>query len=161
MPTFVIPHFVSEIESGLKDHVFPDGTLKNPIPEDCVWDAGLMEFLGSHPGGAPATHHEAEELRNEATGNPFGPSNTEGLLRGFKVRYDFVPTRLAAGPDSIRRALKPGTIATVSGHLSNLPAGHRLRRFSPAFSGGHRSCVLNDGSVLVLDPLGPPNSTYH
>src|SRR5262245_45334198 len=146
MPTFVIPPHVSEREG---QHPFPDGTMNDPADEDCVWDSGLMQFLGTHPGGAPATHHEAEELRNVATGSPFGPSNTDDLLKGFKARYDFVPTRLAPGPDSIRRALKPGTIATVSGHLSNLPSTSKLRRFAPNFKDGHRWCVLNDGSLLV------------
>lgn len=160
MVTFIRPPHVTELEGP---HVSPTGAFNDAVPEDCVWVAGLMQFLGAHPGAAPATHREAERLRAEVQPDePLGPSNTDQLLRAFKLRYAFKADRLNPGETSIGNKLVPGTIATVSGRLTNLPDGHRLRRFSPSFGGGHRWCVLNDGQakVLVLDPLAPKNIGY-
>jgi hypothetical protein len=159
MSTFVTPPFISERE---KEHVSPTGLHDDAKPEDCVWDSGLMQFLGSHPGAAPATHAEAEALRAIAKPNaPMGASNTSDLLKAFKARYGFEPTRLAPGPDSIVAALQPGTIATVSGKLANFPDGHRLRRWSPTFKDGHRVCVYRTANeIRWLDPLGRVETGY-
>lgn len=139
--TYLRPPLISEIND-------PDGHV-----EDCVVCSILMEYLASG-GKAPATLAEAEAIRAAGGAPPTGGVSTQQAVAGTTKRYGFTPT-IATTPGSIIAAAKPGQSLTVSGHLSNFPAGHRLRRWSPAFTGGHRIYAqVEDAAIWWIDPLG-------
>lgn len=147
MTTWLRPPFVSEEND-------PDLLI-----EDCVPCSGLMQYLGSG-GSAPATLAEAEALRRDSGAPAFGPMSSAQLITGTTKRYGFAATN-ALTPAAIIAAAKVGQSVTVSGHLSNFPVGHRLRRFSPDFRGGHRwYASIEDAGPWLMDPLGPSDGSY-
>lgn len=152
--TWLRPPHISERENA---HISPGGQYDDAADEDCLFCSGLSQYLGAHPGAAPATHDEAERLRLAAGLKPTGPANSLDLVRGTKARYGFEPTIIASGVDSLKQFLKPGMSATVSGKLSNFPKGHRLRRFYPYYLEGHRVRVDNMGAYLWWDDPGAPD----
>lgn len=127
--------------------------------DDCVWCSGLRQANANSGGKHPPTLAEAEALE-AAAGGPFVEgSNSKELAAGLAKRYGLGVT-IATTPATIIAAAKPGQNLTVSGHLSNLPPNHRLRRYSPTFTGGHRISVdVEDGPrYWWVDPLAPPNT---
>lgn len=158
MTSWVRLPFISEKEDA---HRWPDGQWDDAADDDCVPTSGLGQYLGAKPGKAPATHFEAERIRQDAGVAPTGPMSSDDLIRGTTKRYGWAATKIAAGFTALRAALVPGTSATVSGKPSNFPTGHRLRRFLPTFTAGHRVLVGNYGDYLWwIDPEGTPVDTY-
>lgn len=154
--TFVKPPHVSEREEA---HTWPGGAYDGPADEDCVWCSGIMLRLASQPGSCPATLYEAERLRQDAGLGPSGGANANDLLRGYAKRYGWTePHVVSNSPTALWAALQPGMGAAALGKLSYFPAGHRLRRFIPTWTGGHAVFVARlDGTDRVwwMDPEGP------
>lgn len=157
--TYITPAHVSELEVAHTTDGHPD----DAYPEDCVWCSGLMLHLAAHPEyGTPASHTEAERLRLDA-GKPLTErgSTLAELVKGYTIRYRYTPT-VISGFTAAWKALTTGKGAVVTGLMGNLPAGHRLRRFSPNYTGGHAVYVARmDDQMRVwwMDPLAP-QGTY-
>ena len=99
----------------------------------------------------PATLPEAEALRRDAGVPPGGGLTSDDLRRGLAKRYGFTGEQVAGAP-----ALADGDCAVLSGRLSHFPAGHRLRRWDPDYTGGHAVFVYRVGAVTTwADPLAP------
>lgn len=154
--SFIRPPFVSEREDA---HYWPNGAYDGPADEDCVFCSGLMQYLAHKPGAAPATLYEAERIRQAAGLGPSGPANSDALIDGTTKRYGWAPTKIPSGFSVLWSAFaQPGVSATASGKLSNFPTGHRLRRFIPTWTGGHRVYVAkmdDEDRVWWMDPEGP------
>jgi hypothetical protein len=134
---------------------------------DCVFCSGLMQANAASKGKHAATLTEAQAIRSAAGLDKLVPASSTDLTRGTTARYGWAATviRAADGWPAMSAALVPGRGLTVGGHLSNFPAGHRLRRFSPNFTGGHRVYVQVEGTATApvywwMDPLGPNDGSY-
>jgi len=149
MTTYYRAAFISELND-------PDGHIA-----DCVWTSGLRQANAASGGKHPATLAEAEALRAEVGGSTSAGAISAQLIAATTKRYAWAAT-VVGTPTGIIAAAKPGQNVTISGHLSNFPAGHRLRRFSPLFTGGHRIDVdVEDGPrYWWVDPLAPQGSGY-
>lgn len=158
------PLFVSEREGK---HTFPTGVMDDRADEDCVFAAGLMQAEAITGNALPATLHEAERIRAAAGLGPFGPSNSDDLIRGMQARYSFAPRRIA-GFGAFNFAvfweqLKPGMCATAGGFISNLSSTHVLAEFLPGFDRGHRVYIQRESDadeVWWMDPEGRPVASY-
>ena len=145
---------VSERETA---HRWPDGRWDDSRWEDCAWAVAIEWLRLTYDPAIPATHPEAELLRAASGEPPLGGSNTGDVLKGISNRY-----KLQAGPELGDAALvialrNPGTAAIAGGKMGNFPAGHRLRRWDPPFTGGHSVLLvrLDDGTLWWCDPLAP------
>jgi hypothetical protein len=129
----------------------PDGTW-----EDCLPSSAVMHARAAHSRAIPATHTEAQSLRNDAGLPEAGGVTIHQILVGFRRRYGWDGGQLVPTAQFLDR-LVPGTSAVVSGRLASFPAGHRLRRWQPGFTGGHAVWVarLADGTYWWDDPLAP------
>jgi hypothetical protein len=152
----LIPHVhVSEREAV---HRWPDGTFDDAAWEDCLW-ASAIEWLRAIGRNVPATHAEAEALRAASGQGPLGGSGFRHLILGAKNRYD-----LTVPPPGMKSAFlaafRPGVAAVIAGSLGGLPAGHKLRRWEPGFTGGHAVYVeRTTDAILWCDPLAPVGSS--
>lgn len=149
-----VPHVhVSEREVA---HTWPTGEQDDARWEDCRYVAAV-EWLRAVGRDIPATHAEAEAIRQAAGQGPLGGSTLEQLARGVKARFGTLLPTPVRGASEIVLALTRGKVAMVDGRMGNFPAGHRLRRWDPAFSGGHTVYVerREDGSLWWCDPLAP------
>lgn len=130
--------------------------------EDCTFDSGLEWYRLTHDRSIPATHAEAQALRDASGKGPTGGSNLGDLRAGIHARYGpWVQTPIS-GFDSLWVALSEGTAAVVQGSMAAFGKAHRLSRFDPNFDGGHAVCVMRlDGldRVWWCDPEAP-TGTY-
>jgi hypothetical protein len=155
MSGWVKPPHVCEKEDV---HQWPDGRWDDAKDEDCVWAAGLMQYLALHPGAAPATLTEAEALRADAGIGPAGGSTSANLVTGTTKRYGWAPTIIPPGFSVLWSSLRPGMGATASGKPSDCSVGNPFKRFLSTYTGGHRVFIerLNDtDNVWLMDPEGP------
>lgn len=129
----------------------PEDPLDPAGYEDCVPCSGVMAANGMTLGAIPTTLAEAEALRRDAGVPPGGGMTTAQLNAGLRKRYGFEMAVVAVP------VVPPNHVATISGKLSNFPAGHRLRRWDPTYTGGHRVMVAADatGALGWADPLAP------
>lgn len=135
----------------------PDGTW-----EDCTFDSGLEWYRLCHDRSKPATHAEAQAIRNAAGLPQTGGGTIADLRRGIKARYGKdIPTGIT-GWTTLWSALKPGTAAVVQGSMKAFGSTHRLSRWDKNFDGGHAvMCIRLDSTDRVwwCDPLAP-TGTY-
>lgn len=137
---------------------------RQPPPWDqCTECAYLMALLyggfRKFPLGA-YTPEERDALDDATPPDPPSGGSTFALIdAGASKRYGVTLDRITDGSRAIlRRTLMRKNMAlAIAGSLGGLPAGHRLRRWQPAFTGGHAICVITkgDGKVTWLDPLAP------
>lgn len=123
--------------------------------EDCVVTSGVMwaRALEGPTTAIPATLAEAEALRRDAGEDPAGGMTTAELRAGLQIRYGFSGTQVTGDPTPV---IVIGTAAVLIGNLSHFPAGHRLRRWDPGFTGGHAVFVWRDNAGFMWDdPLAP------
>ena len=129
---------------------------------DCTYASGLMGLLWAGFTAFPKGLYSVEERealeRSDDQPDETG-SSIDDLRVAIKRRY------------GVERATRPvGTLSAdldhelvgmaLQGKLSNLPAGHRLRKWQPSFTGGH--CVFLYRSLTGIyhwfDPLAPNKS---
>lgn len=137
---------------------------RTPPPWDqCTECAYLMTLLYGgfrrFPLGA-YTPEERNALDDATPPDPPSGGSTFTLLdAGAAKRYGVTLDRVTDGARSIlaRTLRRPNMGLAIAGSLGHLPAGHRLRRWQPSFTGGHAIAVqtLGEGKVLWLDPLAP------
>lgn len=142
-------------------HTWPDGQKDDARWEDCAWCSSVMFARWCRNPRIPATHAEAELLRDAAGEPPLGGSNVDDLLRGLKARYGWTPP-VRVNTAGLWQKLTPGSGVVVSGKMGAFPAGHNLRRWDPGFTGGHSIFAIRvdtQDRVWWDDPLAP-KGTY-
>ncbi len=126
----------------------------------CFWCSAVELARFCHDTTIAHTLTEAKALRS-AAGVPAGPARADQVRTGMLRRYGWNGT-VAVGFDALWTALKPvGAAAAVTGSMGAFPAGHSLRRWDPAFAGGHAVFVIHADTgdrVWWCDPLAP--TTY-
>jgi hypothetical protein len=150
----LVPHIhVTEREGA---HDWPDGRVDDAKWEDCLF-ASAVEWVRALGRDIPATHAEAEALRADSGLGPLKGAFLSDLSRGLAKRYGLTMPYPLTGAPTLLRALEPGMAAVINGSMGAFPAGHRLRRWDPAFTGGHSVYLERtlDGSLLWCDPLAP------
>lgn len=124
---------------------------------DCTWCSILMVCDGGGNTKWPLGHHTEAERKAFRAGDP--RLNFAGGVEHAKSRYGItVASPTPYSQAQLKTALSTnGRIFAVAGKLANFPAGHRLRRWAPTFSGFHAVTVvpLGGGAVTWLDPLAP------
>lgn len=132
-------------------HTWPDGQKDDAAWEDCTFCAAIEFARLCHDAGIPATHAEAELLRDASGRKPTGGTNVGDVIRGLQGRYGWLTGYVQASSYAeLRTTLVPGTAAVSQGRLAAFLFGHSLRRWDPGFVGGHAVLLINDG-----DPSGP------
>lgn len=129
---------------------------------DCEWTSGVMFARAEFDKSIPATLAEAHRIRTAAGALP-GGTTARQLHDGLEKRYNF-KTDIITSFDDLWARLDIGVSAAVQGEMGAFPAGHQLRRWDPAFTGGH--CVFiarmdNHDRVWWDDPLAPSNGKYN
>lgn len=149
---------VSEREGA---HRWPDGRWDDSRWEDCAWAVAIEWLRLTYDPTIPATHPEAELLRAASGEPPTGGSNTGDVIRGIRNRYKLTVGPALSDSTMLAQLKTPGTAVIAGGKLGNFPAGHRLRRWDPPFTGGHSVLLvrLDDGTLWWCDPLAP-TGTY-
>lgn len=163
--TLVRPPLASEREGA---HTNQFGQHDDALWEDCGPCSLIMAILAAHPELRakmdPDLHVEAEKLRHAAGYAPTGGTAVFQFAAAIHTLYGVSFEHfLHSVPDSYLQAyLVPGKSGAVTGNPGNFPAGHRLRRWLPGFSGGHVWFVSNEGNgvIWLMDPLGPKDGTY-
>lgn len=144
-------------------HRWPDGQIDDAKWEDCAFCSALeMARVCKNPA-IPATHTEAEALRDDAGLTPAGGATQPEVMAGLKTRYSFVP-RLVFGATYIWNAMVPGVAASVQGSYGVWPDGSHWRRWDPVFKGIHQATAMRLDStdrVWWCDPLAPQDGTYN
>lgn len=143
-------------------HRWPDGQYDDSHWEDCTWMSGVEFARATIRTSIPATHAEGELLRDASGESPLGGSNDINLQTGIRRRYGKSLPRIF-GFSTLWAALRPGTGAVVAVDMGHFPYGHRLRRFSPSFTGNHRVFVARYDSgddAWWCDPLAPTGTGY-
>lgn len=126
---------------------------------DCTYSAGLMALVHAgeldYPLGiytvAERQALERADSRPDETG-----ANAGNLDEAIRVRYNRTLRRATLPLAQLLQV--PNLAVIVPGSLGAFPAGHMLRRWDPAFTGGHRLTILTGpGGPVVrwLDPLAP------
>jgi len=91
----------------------------------------------------PAPHPTAAQI---AAGADPGISNGQ-LRAGLKNLYGFTALKYGTSFAGFWTAFVPGTVAAITGKMGAFPAGHRLRRFDPSFTGYHKVAVMRLSSA--------------
>ena len=129
----------------------------------CAPCAGLM-FIRQAKSTAISNKLEEAHAIRKAAGIPHSGGMTNGaLVRGLKVRYGFSGAKVGSSFSDFWQAFKPGTVAAVSGRMGVFPAGHRLRRWDPGFTGYHKVFLFRfNGNDVAWwdDPLAPMGVGY-
>lgn len=137
--------------------------LPTPGWDQCTESAYLMALLyggfRDFPLGA-YSNEERNALDNATPPDPATGGSTFDLLdKGAAKRYGVTLHRIPAGDKAGLRAQLsiPHQALAIAGSLGHFPAGHRLRRWQPSYTGGHAICLvtLPDDMLLWLDPLAP------
>lgn len=125
---------------------------------DCYVAAPLMCLVYGGKLSYPLGIYTA--LEREALERSDGRPDEEGGTpsdadEAIQKRYGLsmhIPTEASLGEVTI-----VGRALSVGGRLANFPVGHRLRRYAPAYLGGHRICYIPISrlSGTWLDPLAP------
>jgi hypothetical protein len=136
-------------------HTWPDGQLDDARWEDCVW-CSFVEWLNDTYRDVPDTLAYAEKWRDASGLSPTGGStfaNVQTALNKFGINITLEPRYYTY----FMPRLKPGYAGVAMGDMGNFPAGHRLRRWSPDFTGIHAVYIarLPDGRLWWCDPLAP------
>jgi hypothetical protein len=127
---------------------------------DCGYSAALTCLVAAGFANFPHgifTAEEREALERADDRANEGPQNAGDVDQATTRRYGKTLHELdVALKDALQRR---GTIVSLAGSYAGFPKGHRLRRWDPAFIGGHRIAVAvrSDGSLLWLDPEAPMN----
>lgn len=124
--------------------------------EKCTECSYLMTMhYGGHTNFPLGVYTDEERDAFDAT---FGTPNDIGSTfdacdQGAMVRYG-VALRTVPRSSLSDRLQMPGRALAIAGSYSRLPKGHYLRRWQPAFIGGHATTVeVHDNGILWLDPL--------
>lgn len=156
LPALISHHVhVSEREQA---HTWPDGQKDDGAWEDCVW-CSLVEWLNDTLNvHVPDTLAYAEKLRDSAHMTPLGGTSFTNVVTALRA-MGMAPAdiHVVKGGKASLAALKPGMAAVVIGSTKGLKSGNSLRRWSPAFVGGHSVYLarLMDGRLWWCDPLAP------
>jgi len=105
----------------------------------------------------PGTKGEVIGFRHDAGASWDGPTATDELAQGLRIRYN-VFTKLALRFPAVWAELDPGKGAVLAGRLSRFPVTHHLRRWDPSYRGGHFVFVERmdtSNRVWWMDPLAP------
>lgn len=149
------PAHVSEREGA---HVQFDGQADDAVWEDCV-PCSIVDLANPLVGSAkcPPTLTEAEKLRDAAGYPPTGATDVARYVAAVRARYGLTLQVLSGASDAALFAAVPvGQGASIMGRLSNFPAGHRLRRFQPKYTGLHEWAIAHLPTAWwLVDPLGP------
>lgn len=123
--------------------------------ENCTECSGLEFYRDAIDSSKPATHAEAEALRDASGRAKTGGSNLGDFRKAVLARYGkSLPP--AISNKSIVSALKPGMCAVVQGSMSVFGPTHRLSKWDPHFDAGHAVYVANvGGTILWCDPEAP------
>jgi hypothetical protein len=143
-------------------HYWPDGQWDDASWEDCTFVSAVELARICHKPSIPASHVEAEKLRDVAGVRPTGGSNQDDARRGMARRYLWDGSTPISGFSAFWAALDPGMAASSQGTMA-FPYGHRLRRWSPGFNGRHCVLVVRVDSrdrVWWCDPLAPNSVGY-
>jgi hypothetical protein len=131
----------------------PDGVT------DCTYSSGLMGlvFAGKtdYEHGI-YTSAERDALERSDTQPDHTGASLDDVCYAIKSRYGLTVTKSA--PAALPGLLKRTGIAlAVQGINGNVSPTSHVRRWQPAYTGGHCVCVipLGDGNVWWLDPLAP------
>lgn len=140
--------------SAPRNHVH--ATEREPGPdEDCLWSSAVEWLHECYDLAIPSTPEEADKLRR-ASGDT-GFSNITNLRVGCVNRYGLTLPRSVSGFANFWPKFTPGTIAVLSGELTNMSA--HFRRFYPGFTGGHTVYAKRTGpgqdDIYWCDPGGP------
>lgn len=140
-------------------HNWPDGQHDDGAWEDCTYCSGLELARLCFDIGIPATHAEAELLRDASGKPPTKGANVGDLIRGVQRRYGWLTGYVeVAGFDILWATLQQGMAAAAAGRPAAFPYGHRLRRWDRNFVGLHRSLIIrldDTDRVWWCDPLAP------
>jgi hypothetical protein len=131
--------------------------------DQCTEGAYLMALVYGGFRDFPKGRYTDEERNGLDKATPPDPEaggSTFTLLdAGARARYGLHLHEINDGTKAgLRAELKqPGQALAIAGSLGSLDAGHRLRRWQPAYTGGHAIAVvtLGDGEVWWGDPLAP------
>ena len=145
---------VTKVWSERTEPNTPHGELR-----DCTYSAGLMGLVfwgfDKFPLGA-FTIAEREALERSDDQPDETGAGLGDLVTAIKRRYSII---LAISRISLLARLHDRTDLgfVVQGVNGNLPKGHDLRRWDPAFTGGHAWFVHPEGNgeVRVYDPEAP------
>lgn len=146
--SYVNPPLVSEREAG--------------TDEDCVPCSALMLALAHKPGIAPATHAEAERLRQWSGYGPYGGTSVEFIAVGMKRKYGLTP-KVVTTFAQLWRLLRPGQGAYVIVRPDRFAWNHPFRIYNGAYHGLHCVYVGRKGwrrRVWMIDPEGPKDGSY-
>lgn len=132
--------------------------------EDCTWCSGLEWYRLAHDPSRPATHAEAQALRDASGMPPTGGSGIGDFIRGVSARYHVALTeRPVSGFTALWNALKPGTVALVQGSMGAFGSTDPLSRWDRNFNGGHAVFVARvdaQDHVWWCDPEAPTGVGY-
>lgn len=131
--------------------------------DQCTEGAYLMALVyGGWRDFPEGIYTDAERNALDASTPPDPPAggSTFPLVdTGAKRRYGVTLHRIPDGTKAeLARQLDiPGQGFAIAGSLAAFPPGHRLRRWDPAYEGGHAVAVvsLGDGLCWWGDPLAP------
>lgn len=150
-----LPAHISEREGP---HYWPDGRADLSHWEDCAWCSAGMAYDVATGGKIQPTLIDMELVRSRVMG-PSDGTNAQQLMAGIRAAWGWVPRLVPYNATfaSLWSAVPVGGALDLMGRLSMFPDGHRLRRFSPTYLGGHAVCVVKLDEVTGWwdDPLAP------
>ena len=130
--------------------------------EDCRW-AACIEYVRAVGQEVPANRTEYEALRAES-GDLVGGTDMADQVKAMQARYGWIGD---VRPNTEVLVTPVGWALTLDGSMGAFPAGHRLRRWDPGFTGGHSVAVFRlETGWWWCDPLAPlhygpkPMKTY-
>jgi hypothetical protein len=147
---------ISERETA---HRWPDGQWDDSRWEDCSWDSAIEFARLALTSAIPATHAEAEALRDASGEPPTGGSNIDDVRRGLASRYRWTSGyTVAYNFTQLWGALSKGKVAVVQGSMGAFASSHPLRRWQPSYGGPHAVSAQrldSTDNVWWCDPLAP------
>lgn len=131
---------------------------------DCTMVAGLMLWRLTRRRTTAPTLAEAQEIRKLSGRLMTGGTNNGDVLKGIAARYKSGCGVLVRGYTKVMATMKEGAGASLPGTMGNFPAGHRLRRWDPGFTGTHDVLIIQldakQDRFWWDDPLAPDTGTY-
>lgn len=139
-------------------HYWPDGRADLTRWEDCAWCATGMAYDIATGGLVQPTLVQMELVRSRVMG-PADGTNAQQLMQAIKAAWGWTPRLIAQNATwaTVWASIPLGGAAVLLGRLSMFPAGHRLRRWSPNYLGGHAILLIKESETAGWwdDPLAP------